>query len=806
MPHWVTAEVPGYLRANSTSYTEAYLPYWKAIADVTVKNQITSGGPIIAIQVDNEYIQPESPGNPGKMGYFEDLQKVLREEGVVIPTTYNDPGQMKSYAQGQGKVDLYGLDSYSNGFDCLHPEVWQPVTTNYYEYHMETNPEQPWFIPEFQAGSLDPWGPAAGYENCRKLTGPDYESVFHLNLWANNVKLVSYYMGYGGTSWGHIPFHKVYTSYDLGASISEPRQLTSKYTELKRQGLFIRSAPDFITTDVIGTTANGKVNVTGASVFATFLQNPATKAGFYIARQLDSTSTATVSFGLSVSTSAGPLTLPLSSSSPGITLKGRQSKVIVTDFTFGSSKALYSTASILFAGKIGSRDVLHLYGDSGVEHEAAIKFKGGRKALKTAAGNGQGIVQLQDGPSGYTLIKFKPTDTSGVTTVWESDSTLILISSADQAGSFFSPAISGSGTYGNFWQFGSKSAILVQGPYLVRSASVKGSTIDIVGDIEKDTTLTVVAPTSGISTITFNGKKVTLSSGAFSAVKGIFVGKIAVSNSVQNVKVPSLSSGWRFTDALPEIKSKYSDDKWTVATKKDTNSPYKPYYGDADGPVLYGCDYGYCEGHVLWRGRFTASGSEKAVNLSINGGEAFAASVWLNGKFIKTTYGKSTYPAYIWPILDPALEETDETFTFPAGALLPGKENVLTVLQDNMGLNQTNDWNAETSKSPRGIRGYKLIGADTTFTSWKNWRASMWINGWLMGRVVGNLGPQFKFPVHEGILDYRGKNTIALAIWSMEDAPVSVSVKIEVDAVYDSGKGDTKVIGANEKWVKRLEG
>jgi hypothetical protein len=90
-----------------------------------------------------------------------------------------------------------------------------------------------------------------------------------------------------------------------------------------------------------------------------------------------------------------------------------------------------------------------------------------------------------------------------------------------------------------------------------------------------------------------------------------------------------------------------------------------------------------CEGPVLWRGHFNATGTEKSVNLSINGGEAFAASVWLNGKFVKTTYGKSTYPAYIWPIIDPAIEETDEVFTFPKGALVAGK-NVITVLQDNV--------------------------------------------------------------------------------------------------------------------------
>ena len=41
---------------------------------------------------------------------------------------------------------------------------------------------------------------------CRKLTGPDSQSVFNLQLWASNVKLINFYMTYGGTSWGGMPW------------------------------------------------------------------------------------------------------------------------------------------------------------------------------------------------------------------------------------------------------------------------------------------------------------------------------------------------------------------------------------------------------------------------------------------------------------------------------------------------------------------------------------------------------------------------------------------------------------------------
>jgi hypothetical protein len=54
---------------------------------------------------------------------------------------------------------------------------------------------------QFQAGAFDPWGPhAPGYEACRKLTGADFESVFYLDLWASNMKMINFYMFYGSVS------------------------------------------------------------------------------------------------------------------------------------------------------------------------------------------------------------------------------------------------------------------------------------------------------------------------------------------------------------------------------------------------------------------------------------------------------------------------------------------------------------------------------------------------------------------------------------------------------------------------------
>lgn len=212
--HWATSRVAGRLRSNAKDWRAAWQGYIQGIINVTRPYQFDYGGPVIAIQIDNEYWQEDS----GNSEYFAELQKVYRNSGILVPLTYNDPGMGGNFINGTGAVDLYGLDSYPQLFDCSHPKAWNPVVTDYLAYHEKVNPSQPFYIPEFQAGSYDAWGPAApGYASCGLLTGPDFQSVFNLQLWASNAKLINYYMFYGGTSWGALPFHGVYTSYDYGA-------------------------------------------------------------------------------------------------------------------------------------------------------------------------------------------------------------------------------------------------------------------------------------------------------------------------------------------------------------------------------------------------------------------------------------------------------------------------------------------------------------------------------------------------------------------------------------------------------------
>lgn len=54
--------------------------------------------------VDNEFGQD----GYGNAEAFVQIEDVLRMNGIVVPLTYNDPGEKRSFINGTGAVDIYG--------------------------------------------------------------------------------------------------------------------------------------------------------------------------------------------------------------------------------------------------------------------------------------------------------------------------------------------------------------------------------------------------------------------------------------------------------------------------------------------------------------------------------------------------------------------------------------------------------------------------------------------------------------------------------------------------------------------------
>jgi hypothetical protein len=275
---------------------------------------------------------------------------------------------------------------------------------------------------------------------------------------------------------------------------------------------------------------------------------------------------ALTAFNLTVTTSAGTINIPRAV--PDITLNGRQSKVIVTDYHYGNSGfILWSTAPVFFAGRIGNRDVLYITADSGepgelaLSHAAAADFRF---------------------PNGVTE--------GGLFAIVDTETSLVLVSTSLTAGTFFAPVLDGTGSHASFWQIGTNFTLLVGGPHLVRNASLgEDGALALHGDLNESVTLRVIGPPQ-MKAVTWNGEVVArndIATSNLSHFSGTFVGRLTFSE--PKVTVPALSK-WKFSDSLPEIQATFDDSSWIVANHVTTNIPLKPYYGDER--ILYGCDYG----------------------------------------------------------------------------------------------------------------------------------------------------------------------------------------------------------------------
>lgn len=158
----MVSETSGELRSNHSDYYNAWTPYIASISEIIRRNQITEGGPIIAVQAENEFTNsPNGYTPPFPAEAMAQLRAAFLDAGIVVPQTHNDAGMNGYFINGTGAVDLYGFDDYPQGFDCSHPYNWGWLTKGYDEYHSRAFPSSPLYIPELQAGAFDPWGPLA---------------------------------------------------------------------------------------------------------------------------------------------------------------------------------------------------------------------------------------------------------------------------------------------------------------------------------------------------------------------------------------------------------------------------------------------------------------------------------------------------------------------------------------------------------------------------------------------------------------------------------------------------------------------
>lgn len=489
---------------------------------------------------------------------------------------------------------------------------------------------------------------------------------------------------YGGTNWGNLGYHGTITSYDYGGAILEDRQFREKYYELKLEANFLKVSPAYLTATSEMVTTN---MTSSPAISVTKLVGKQNNTNFYVLRHTDFTSTASTEYTLNLNSSLGLREVPTMANRQ-LVLNGRDSKMFVTDYDINGINMFYTTSDVYtWTKRPNGGRVIVLYHGPGEFHEAAFPIS----LANQSSVEGNGSVDVVQEENAW-IIYWNATDDRAIVTLGSLE---VHILPREEAYNYWAVELPMDSPIGNF-SSPSKDLVLVRAGYLVRTAAIQGDELHITGDLNASTTIELISSPTEVNALFFNGQKLDITGNQTRLTGTITMPTLAT------IALPSFSrSDWKYINTLPELNDSYSDNLWTDASLNATNNSRAL----TTPTSLYAGDYGFDTGSLIYRGHFTATGSESNFSLTTNGGAGFAHSVWLNETFLGSFIGAS------------GIQEENQTLNFPVN-LQPNTENIITVLIDHMGQDESGP-GTDGYKYPRGILGYTLASHNASDVTWK---------------------------------------------------------------------------------------
>jgi beta-galactosidase GanA len=447
--------------------------------------------------------------------------------------------------------------------------------------------------------------------------------------------------------------------------------------------------------------SNGTGNaVSTPDVFTWVLKSKDSNGRFYLTERNDTRSRTVTDFALNVDTSIGPMTIS------SLQLDGRQARWVVTDYALGNETLLYSSGEVLTYG-IFDQPVVVLYLKSGQTGEFA--FKSLSNITFKSYGADSEFTKALSNSSSYVSFKYK--QAKGATVVQLSNGVVAYLLDVPTAWTFFAPPTTSNPNVTP------DNHVFAIGPYLVRTASISGDVISLVGDNVNATIIEVYAG-KGVSKISWNGKELASTKTPYGSLTAEITG-----TQHRKVELPALT-GFKVADSAPEILPSFDDSNWIVANKNTTLNKVKPL----TLPVLYSSDYKFHTGAKVYRGYFSGK-SAASLNITVQGGAAAGWNAWLNGQLVGYDPGNAT----LWV--------TNAVVPFK-NVTLKDEGNVLTVITDYTGHDQTSK-GPSGAENPRGILGAQLLSANNTKLNFDLWK--------IQGNAGGekNIDP-VRGPLNEG--------------------------------------------------------
>ena len=224
---WDTGGLPVWLRfkpgllpmTDNPQFYAAVTPYWNKLFPILAANQITKGGPIIMVQLENEHVLPGGVGGGTDMpnAYYKHYYAKARAMGLTVPLFFS------------------GLNHNDD-----------PAGDSPFDTSQRTSP---WYSTEFWTGWVGRYG-----------VDPDRGKKLERTTW----KVIAYggagythYTMAGGTDFDTWNNDEQAASYDFGSPIGQGGDLRDDYYFCKRAAMFATSFAPILANSVAAAGGGG---------------------------------------------------------------------------------------------------------------------------------------------------------------------------------------------------------------------------------------------------------------------------------------------------------------------------------------------------------------------------------------------------------------------------------------------------------------------------------------------------------------------------------------------------------------------
>jgi hypothetical protein len=380
-PHWII-EKQFPLRSDQPESVKTSQDWYNKVLPIVRGNMITVGGPIVMIQVENEYDDWKLP-NHQKLAYIAALARMVWDAGIDIPIITNRVRQAREnsdpvMAQIMDTCDLYP------GWNILNEVVPSLAKLRREE------PSSPVSIAELQGGWFSQFGGKLSVD--QDGINADQLNMLTKTVMQHGTTYLSFYMGHGGTNFDWAA-RSLTTTYDYAAPIREPGGLWEKYYSARKIGAFLDKFGPVIAR---AREAEGSANSTNPNVSVSLRVNG--KSGFLFVREnANATQQFRMKFLDPTNAPQGKITVPRQGS---LSIGPRGMKVLAVEVPIPGGHLRYSTAEILDYGSNGDRSYLVIYDDPGQLVEVALA------ASKKPWLEGETTYQSYDADDGTMIFGF----------------------------------------------------------------------------------------------------------------------------------------------------------------------------------------------------------------------------------------------------------------------------------------------------------------------------------------------------------------------------------------------------------------